>query len=42
MFATVRADLTDEAVFFVRDFDGNPLYPEPRAFEGSAAGRRLK
>ncbi len=31
-----------KAVFFVRDFDGNPLYTEPRTFEGSAAGRRLE
>ncbi len=31
-----------KAVFFVRDFDGNPHYTEPRTFEGHAAGRRLE
>lgn len=31
-----------KAVFFVRDFDGNPLYTEPRTFEAPSAGRRLE
>lgn len=32
-----------KAVFFVRDFDGNPAYEDPRTFDGAAgAGRRLE
>lgn len=31
-----------KAVFFVRDFAGNPEYSEPRTFDGQAAGRRLE
>ncbi len=31
-----------KAVFFVRDFAGNPGYSEPRTFDGAVAGRRLE
>jgi hypothetical protein len=32
-----------KAVFFVRDFEGNPAYEDPRTFDGAAsAGRRLE
>jgi hypothetical protein len=31
-----------KAVFFVRDFEGNPLYTEDRIFDTGAGGRRLE
>lgn len=31
-----------KAVFFVRDFNGNPNYTEGKAFEGQAPGRRIE
>jgi hypothetical protein len=31
-----------KAVFFVRDFEGNPLYSEDRTFDTGAGGRRLE
>jgi hypothetical protein len=38
----IRARLADlKAVFFVRDFDGNPAYDECKAFDAAFTGRRL-
>ena len=41
--APVRVSVPQlKAVFFVRDFNGNPNYAEGKAFDGQSPGRRIE